>query len=62
MKSIYAVVGLVLEHGKQIEFENGIRKRYSIKQYRLVDITDGSIIDVDKSDYESLLWNNKIYL
>ena len=62
MKSIYAVVGLVLEHGKQIEFENDIRKRYSIKQYRLVDITDGSIIDVDKSDYESLLWNNKIYL
>lgn len=61
MKSIYAVVGLVLEHGKQIEFENDIRKRYSIKQYRLVDITDGSIIDVDKSDYESLLGSNRIY-
>lgn len=61
MKSIYAVVGLVLEHGKQIEFENDIRKRYSIKQYRLVDITDGSIIDVDKSDYESLLESNQIY-
>lgn len=61
MKSIYAVVGLILEHGKEIEFENNIYKRYSIKQYRLVDITDGSIIDVDKSDYESLLGSNKIY-
>ena len=61
MKRIYAVVGLVLEHSKQIEFENDIRKRYSIKQYRLVDITDGSIIDVDKSDYESLLGSNRIY-
>ena len=61
MKSIYAVVGLVLEHGKQIEFENDIRKRYSIKQYRLVDIADGSIIDVDKSDYKSLLGSNEIY-
>ena len=61
MKSIYAVVGLVLEHCKEIEFENDIYKRYSIKQYRLVDITDGSIIDVDKSDYKSLLESNKIY-
>lgn len=61
MKSIYAVVGLVLEHGKEIEFENGLYKRYRIKQYRLVDITDGSVIDVDKSDYESLLGSNRIY-
>ena len=61
MKSIYAVVGLVLEHGKEVEFENDIYKRYSIKQYRLVDITDGSIIDADKSDYESLLGSNEIY-
>ena len=61
MKSIYAVVGLVLEHGKEIEFENDIYKRYRIKQYRIVDITDGSIIDVDKSDYESLLGSNEIY-
>lgn len=61
MKSIYAVVGLVLEHGKEIEFENDVYKRYSIKQYRLVDITDGSIIDVYKPDYESLLESNQIY-
>lgn len=61
MKSIYAVVGLVLEDCKDNPVFL-ISKRYSIKQYRLVDITDGSIIDVDKSDYESLLWNNKIYL
>lgn len=62
MKSIYAVVGLVLGDCTEGNFSIGVRKRYSIKQYRLVDITDGSIIDVDKSDYESLLWNNKIYL
>lgn len=61
MKRIYAVVGLVLEHGKEIEFENDIYKRYRIKQYRIVDITDGSIIDVGKSDYESLLGSNRIY-
>lgn len=61
MKSIYAVVGLVLEDCKDSPVFL-ISKRYSIKQYRLVDITDGSIIDVDKSDYESLLWSNKIYL
>lgn len=62
MKSIYAVVGLVLGDCTEGNFSIGVRKRYSIKQYRLVDIIDGSIIDVDKSDYESLLWNNKIYL
>lgn len=62
MKRIYAVVGLVLGDCAEGNFSIGVRKRYSIKQYRLVDITDGSIIDVDKSDYESLLWNNKIYL
>lgn len=62
MKSIYAVVSLVLGDCAEDNFSIGVGKRYSIKQYRLVDITDGSIIDVDKSDYESLLWNNKIYL
>lgn len=61
MKSIYAVVGLVLGDRIEDNFPNAIRKRHSIKQYRLVDITDGSIIDVDKSDYESLLWSKKIY-
>lgn len=61
MKSIYAVVGLVLGDCKEIEFENDIYKRHSIKQYRLVNITDGSIIDVDKLDYESLLESNQIY-
>ena len=61
MKSIYAVVGLVLEDYSKDSPVFLVSKRYSIKQYRLVDITDGSIIDVDKSDYESLLWNNKIY-
>ena len=61
MKSIYAVVGLVLGDSIEDNFPNSIRKRHSIKQYRLVDITDGSIIDVDKSDYESLLWSKKIY-
>lgn len=60
MKSIYAVVGLVLEDCKDSPVFL-ISKRYSIKQYRLVDIIDGSIIDVDKSDYESLLGSNKIY-
>lgn len=58
MESIYAVVGLVLE---DCVGDSSFLKRYSIKQYRLVDITDGSIIDVDKSDYESLLGSNKIY-
>lgn len=61
MKSIYAVVGLVLGDSIEDNFPNAIRKRHSIKQYRLVDITDGSVIDVDKSDYESLLWSKKIY-
>lgn len=61
MKSIYAVVGLVLGDCAEDNFSIGVRKRYSIKQYRLVDITDGSIVDVDKSDYESLLGNNEIY-
>lgn len=61
MKSIYAVVGLVLGDCAEDNISIGVGKRYSIKQYRLVDITDGSIIDVDKSDYESLLGSNKIY-
>ena len=61
MKSIYAVVGLVLGDCAEDNISIGVGKRYSIKQYRLVDITDGSIIDVDKSDYESLLGNNEIY-
>lgn len=61
MKSIYAVVGLVLGDCAEDNFSIGVGKRYSIKQYRLVDITDGSIIGVDKSDYESLLGSNKIY-
>ena len=61
MKSIYAVVGLVLGDCAEDNFSIGVGKRYSIKQYRLVDITDGSIIDVDKSDCESLLGNNEIY-
>ena len=61
MKSIYAVVGLVLGDCAEDNFSIGVGKRYSIKQYRLVDITDGSIIDVDKSDYESLLESNEIY-
>lgn len=61
MKSIYAVVGLVLGDCAEDNISIGVEKRYSIKQYRLVDITDGSIIDVDKSDYESLLGNNEIY-
>lgn len=61
MKSVYAVVGLVLGDCAEDNFSIGVRKRYSIKQYRLVDIVDGSIIDVDKSDYESLLGNNEIY-
>lgn len=61
MKSIYAVVGLVLEDYSKDSPVFLVSKRYSIKQYRLVDITDGSIIDVDKSDYESLLGSNKIY-
>lgn len=61
MKSIYAVVGLVLGDCAEDNFSIGVQKRYSIKQYRLVDITDGSIIDVDKSDYESLLESNQIY-
>ena len=61
MESIYAVVGLVLEDYSKDSPAFLVSKRYSIKQYRLVDITDGSIIDVDKSDYESLLGSNKIY-
>ena len=61
MKSIYAVVGLVLGDYSKDSPVFLVSKRYSIKQYRLVDITDGSIIDVDKSDYESLLGSNKIY-
>lgn len=61
MESIYAVVGLVLEDYAKDSPAFLVSKRYSIKQYRLVDITDGSIIDVDKSDYESLLESNKIY-
>lgn len=61
MESIYAVVGLVLEDYSKDSPVFLVSKRYSIKQYRLVDITDGSIIDVDKSDYESLLGSNKIY-
>ena len=61
MKSIYAVVGLVLGDCAEDNISIGVGKRYSIKQYRLVDITDGSIIDVDKSDYESLLGSNEIY-
>ena len=61
MKSIYAVVGLVLGDSIEDNFPNAIRKRHSIKQYRLVDITDGSVIDVDKSGYESLLESNQIY-
>ncbi len=60
MNSIYAVVGLVLEDCKESSVFL-ISKRYSIKQYRIVDIIDGSIIDVDKSDYESLLESNQIY-
>lgn len=61
MKSIYAVVGLVLGDCAEDNFSIGVGKRYSIKQYRLVDIADGSIIDVDKSDYKSLLGSNEIY-
>lgn len=61
MESIYAVVGLVLGDYSKDSPVFLVSKRYSIKQYRLVDITDGSIIDVDKSDYESLLGSNKIY-
>lgn len=61
MESIYAVIGLVLEDYAKDSPVFLVSKRYSIKQYRLVDITDGSIIDVDKSDYESLLGSNKIY-
>lgn len=61
MESIYAVVSLVLEDYAKDSPAFLVSKRYSIKQYRLVDITDGSIIDVDKSDYESLLGSNKIY-
>lgn len=61
MESIYAVVGLVLGDYSKDSHVFLVSKRYSIKQYRLVDITDGSIIDVDKSDYESLLGSNKIY-
>lgn len=61
MESIYAVVGLVLEDYSKDSPAFLVSKRYSIKQYRLVDITDGSIIDVDKSDYKSLLGSNKIY-
>lgn len=61
MESIYAVVGLVLGDYIKDSPVFLVSKRYSIKQYRLVDITDGSIIDVDKSDYESLLGSNKIY-
>lgn len=61
MESIYAVVGLVLEDYSKDSPVFLVSKRYSIKQYRLVDITDGSIIDVDKSDYESLLGSNKVY-
>lgn len=61
MESIYAVVGLVLEDYSKDSPVFLVSKRYSIEQYRLVDITDGSIIDVDKSDYESLLGSNKIY-
>lgn len=61
MKSIYAVVGLVLGDCTEDSILIGVGKRYSIKQYRLVDITDGSIIDADKSDYESLLGSSKIY-
>lgn len=60
-ESIYAVVGLVLGDYSKDSPVFLVSKRYSIKQYRLVDITDGSIIDVDKSDYESLLGSNKIY-
>ena len=61
MKSIYAVVGLVLEDCAEDNISIGVGKRYIIKQYRLVDITDGDIIDVDKSDYKGLLENNEIY-
>lgn len=61
MKSIYAVVGLVLGDCAEDNISIGVGKRYIIKQYRLVDITDGSIIDVDKSDYKSLLGSNEIY-
>ena len=61
MKSIYAVVGLVLGDCAEDNFSIGVGKRYSIKQYRIVDITDGSIIDVGKSDYKSLLGSNEIY-
>lgn len=61
MKSIYAVVGLVLEDYSKDSPVFLVSKRYSIKQYRLVDIADGSIIDVDKSDYKSLLGSNEIY-
>lgn len=61
MKSIYAVVGLVLGDCAEDNISIGVGKRYSIKQYRLVDITDGSLIDVDKSDYKGLLENNEIY-
>ena len=61
MESIYAVVGLVLVDYAKDSPVFLVSKRYSIKQYRLVDITDGSIIDVDKSGYESLLGSNKIY-
>lgn len=61
MKSIYAVVGLVLGDCAEDNFSIGVGKRYSIKQYRLVDIADGDIIDVDKSDYKGLLGSNEIY-
>ena len=61
MESIYAVVGLVLGDYSKDSPVFLVSKRYSIKQYRLVEITDGSIIDVEKSDYESLLGSNKIY-